>query len=119
MTTKLGMEAEAKAEQFLVKKGYKIVAKNVRFAFGEIDLVAQIKSVLVFVEVKFRTSLQFGAPYEAVGRAKQHRIIRAAQAFMQRLAKEPTCRFDVISITPKIDGYEFEHLEDAFWVEDS
>ena len=78
----LGKEGERLAEQYLKKKGYKLVERNYRCAGGELDLIVLDRRVVVFVEVKTRTGHGFGSPFEAVEFHKQQRMIRAAQYFL-------------------------------------
>ena len=79
-----GKQGEDAAASFLAKEGYKIVERNFRCPLGEIDIVAVDKGILVFVEVKTRSSNKFGLPEEAVNRRKQHQIIKAAQFYISR-----------------------------------
>jgi putative endonuclease len=119
MTGSIGKKAEDVAAAYLEKYGMVILAKNVMYPFGELDLVALDKKVLVFIEVKYRYSLAFGFPLEAVSRAKQKKIILAAKAYLQkRKCEEPRCRFDVVSLWGDLKNPVIDHIEDAFWVED-
>ena len=110
-TQNRGREGEKKAEKFLRKKGYTIIAKNYRTPVGEIDIIAQKNEVLVFIEVKNRSSSKFGTGAEAVTAKKQNKIIRSAQLYMKKYCEgEANCRFDVISI----DAKHIRHIENAF-----
>jgi len=93
-----------------------IVARGFRYRGGEIDLIARDGAELVFVEVKTRTSGEFGSPAEAVTRAKRRKLLLAASSFLQsRGIMQHPCRFDVISILLASDGSSrLEHLQDAF-----
>ncbi|MBR1822411.1 MAG: YraN family protein [Clostridia bacterium] len=106
-----GAQGEADARAFLVKKGAKILAMNWRRPTGEIDIIAQWKGTILFVEVKRRSSLRYGRPAEAVDRAKQSHILRTAALYLQEngLADAPV-RFDVIEVLPG----ELRHIESAF-----
>ena len=113
-----GAWGEALAAQYLRKKHYKIVAAGYRSRFGEIDLIAQNKQYLVFVEVKLRKNADFAAAREHVNRVKQDRIRMTASMY---LADHPTKlqpRFDVVEIYAPQDiateHPEITHLEDAF-----
>jgi len=102
---RVGEAGEQAAAEFVTSLGYRIVARNVRFRSGEIDLVARDGGVLVFVEVKTRRGRGFGTPDEAVGAAKQRRLIRLASLYLARLGSDPPpCRFDVVSVEPGPDG---------------
>lgn len=113
-----GQFAEEAVATFLAKRRFKILAKNVVFPFGELDLVADDGGTLVFIEVKYRKNSDYGEPYEAVGKSKQRKIILAAKAYLQKFKTEPPCRFDVVSIGGDLKNPVIEHLQDAFWVED-
>ncbi len=105
MNRRIGEAGEQAAAEFLRSLGYRIIARNVRFRAGEIDLVARDGGVLVFVEVKTRRGRGFGSPGEAVTVAKQRRLIRLASLYLARLGGEPPpCRFDVVSVEPGPDG---------------
>lgn len=93
-----GGEAEHGAARFLEHQGLKIVARNYHTRFGEIDLVAMEGEVLVFVEVRMRSSARFGGAAASITRAKQARIASAAARFLQRFPRAPRCRFDVVVV---------------------
>ena len=102
MTAKIrrGDEGERAAAQFLERRGYRILAYNYRTRLGEIDLIAEDKGTLVFIEVKVRGTDRFGGPAMAITVAKQARIARLAQQFLtaRRLEDRP-CRFDAVLIS--------------------
>jgi putative endonuclease len=111
----LGRWGEEEAVSFLCRQGMKIVARNVRTPVGEIDIVARDGQLLVFIEVKARRSNAFGTPQEAVGRAKQRQIIRAAQWYLgdgKGRGLQP--RFDVVAVRPGPGGALVEHIPNAF-----
>lgn len=105
-----GYEAEAAA--FLEAKGYRILERNFRCRLGEIDLIAALNEVLVFVEVKYRADENGGGPLAAVDRKKQQRISRVALYYLQSHcgSVDVACRFDVIGMTPG----GIRHIESAF-----
>ena len=72
---KIGLEKETLAAEYLMTHGVKILKKNFYFSGGEIDLIAQDKEYLCFIEVKYRTSNQYGLPENAVTREKQTRLV--------------------------------------------
>lgn len=114
----IGKTAEACAAHYLIERGYRVVAQNVRYPFGELDIVAHHKETLVFCEVKYRKTSDYGSPFEAVGRQKQKKIILAAKAYLTQNHKTlPACRFDVIAVEGDLNHPVIEHLEDAFWDE--
>ena len=112
----LGKEGEDIATDFLRDKGFSIIRKNYRTVFGEIDIIAKDKNVIVFVEVKTRTDNAFGHPFEAVDQRKRDKIRKVALSFMKSLKKEFPARFDVMSITRDRGGTRVEHIQDAFEV---
>lgn len=96
-----GRYGEDLAAAYLLKEGYRICERNWRRKTGEIDLIAEKKGVLVFVEVKSRSSPRFGSGAEAVTRKKQLKIIQTAQLYLclcGNNAANRECRFDVIEI---------------------
>lgn len=78
----LGRLGEAMAAEYLEKEGYSILARNARTSYGEIDIVARIGSLTVFVEVKTRRNRSFGYPEESVTVSKQEHMIQSAQAYL-------------------------------------
>ncbi|MBI3803307.1 MAG: YraN family protein [Nitrospirae bacterium] len=110
-----GREGEKIAAEFLLKKGYRILERNFRTRFGEIDIIAQDGKMLVFVEVKARSSDQFGAPQLAVNTKKQVKMSRVALAYMsQKKMDACECRFDVVGIRAQMGAPRIEHFRDAF-----
>ena len=108
----LGRIGENKAIKHLKKLGYKILEKNFKTKLGEIDIIAEDKETLVFIEVKTRSSLSFGAPSEAVNRKKQEKYFLVAEEYLIKTGNEERiCRFDVI----EIEGEKINLIKDAFW----
>jgi len=112
----LGKEGEDLAADFLKKKGFRIIEKNYRTVFGEIDIIARDHDVIVFVEVKTRAGNAFGHPFEAVNQKKIEKIRKVALCFMKSIKQEPPARFDVLSITRDGGKTCVEHIQDAFEV---
>jgi putative endonuclease len=111
----LGKEGERIAELFLKKKGYKLVARNYRCAAGELDLIVLDQRVIVFVEVKTRTGIEYGTPLEAVEVRKQQKMIYAAQFFLNaKKLSQREARFDVVGISWPGAQPLVEHIENAF-----
>lgn len=110
-----GQEWERLAARRLETEGYTIRELNFRARAGEIDLIAEEKGVLCFVEVKGRSGPGFGAPAEAVTLEKQRRIFRCAEEYLQRKRLgAPRCRFDVVTITEDDGRTEVRILRNAF-----
>ena len=111
-----GRRGEDLAAVFLLQSGYRILCRNWRVKAGEIDIIAQVSGVLVFCEVKARSSVTFGSGAEAVNWQKQQRIVRAALVFMQQYSfLDQPCRFDVVEILlPPGGGPSIRHIPNAF-----
>lgn len=105
-----GQSGEKLAVEFLKKQGFKIIETNFKCKFGEIDVVAREGGILVFVEVKTRSSNQFGLPEEAVGYRKIQHIIKSAQVYHSLHNNLPLGdRIDVVAIEK--DGKLIKRLE--------
>lgn len=116
-TVAKGKTAEDRAVALLVERGYEIVARNVRRAGGEIDIVAHDGETLCFVEVRSRQSTRFGSPASTVDARKQARIARAASAVLASYpAPQPRCRFDVVSIVGEGEESVIDIVQAAFTV---
>ena len=106
---------ETRAERWLARRGLQTIERNYHTRLGEIDLIMRDADALVFVEVKFRKSNDYGSGAEAVTAQKRQRLIRTAQYFLSQhpSANERPCRFDVISIQ---DGMipRYEWIQNAF-----
>jgi putative endonuclease len=110
-----GAAAEDAAESYLRTQGYRIVERNVASKLGEIDLVALDGETLCFVEVKARTSAEYGLAIEAVDRRKRRRIARTAAMFLAKNRSQRACRFDVLGLDRQADGsWRFTLVRDAF-----
>ena len=110
----LGARGEAIAAIFLKKKGFELLEKNFSAPGGEIDLITRKGKIWVFVEVKTRTSEQFGSVRESVGRRKFHRIQNAIEHyFLQKLAFDsiPDFQIDVVLLRISEGKVFCEHLE--------
>lgn len=109
------MQGEQIATDFLVNKGYRILKRNYRHSCGEIDIIAFKQGIMVFVEVKTRTSLRYGTPEEAINKSKIHHIKSTAMGFLSEFnISFKEIRFDVIAIYRQGDNFEINHIEAAF-----
>lgn len=107
----VGSQYEKLATAYLIEEGYQILCNNYYCKFGEIDIIAKHHEYIVFIEVKYRKTKQFGYPREAVTYQKRRHIIKTAQYYlMTQIGWEQACRFDVIEI---LDG-NITHLIAAF-----
>ena len=99
-TQQRGQRSERQAEQYLVKQGLTLVERNYHCRHGEIDLIMRHKQTLVFIEVRYRKSAQFGGAAVSVDKRKQQRIIATAENYLQQ--KNPAAlayRFDVVAMS--------------------
>ncbi|MCX7725191.1 MAG: YraN family protein [Thermodesulfovibrio sp.] len=110
-TVDLGKEGEKLAIDYLLSKGYKILERNFRTVFGEIDIIAKHKDFIVIIEVKTRISKRFGKPELSVNYKKQQKLKKLALYYLSKKKEEHPVRFDVIAI----NGKEIEHIENAFY----
>jgi putative endonuclease len=110
-----GQKSERLAAEFLKRKGYRILETNYRSKVGEIDIIAKEKGVLVFVEVKARSSRRFGSPKAAVTPAKQRKISMAALEYLKRSGQTGArARFDVVAIDTAAGSADIEVVKNAF-----
>ncbi len=112
---RLGNRGEEIAEVFLKKAGYRIVERNFRSPFGEVDIVAEDRGCIVFVEVKTRSNLSYGLPAESIGVKKRHKISLVASYYLKsKNIKQRDSRFDVVSIVSSDGVDRVELIKDAF-----
>ena len=110
---RVGKAWEKVAEDYLREKGYLILMMNYRTRYSEIDIIAETRGFLVFIEVKYRRNISSGYPLEAVDIKKQHRIRNAALIYLSENGYDidkTSIRFDGIGIL----GNKIEHIEGAF-----
>ena len=113
----LGDRGERAAVRYLKKQRFRIIAKQYRNSFGEVDIIAQDGKTTVFVEVKTRTSTNDGQPFEAVDLRKQEKITRIALAWLKKHDRlEQPARFDIVSIIWPDENSEpqIQHFRNAF-----
>jgi putative endonuclease len=111
----LGNRGEDLAVEYLSQKGYEILHRNWRYSRAEVDIIARIGNDWVFVEVKTRETDYFGYPEEAVTKAKQKQLQKAADAFVDANPIEGEIRFDIVAVILNETKQEIHHIEDAFW----
>jgi len=110
----LGKKGEEMAVAYLQEKGYEIVTRNFRYQKAEVDIIARKEGVLAVVEVKTRSSPDFGAPEDFVKRKQINSLVNAIDFFVNDHALDVDVRFDIIAIVKNDTGTEVQHLEDAF-----
>jgi len=111
----LGEKGEQLAVDFLIKKGYDIIERNYRFDKAEVDIIARQKDTLAIVEVKTRSSKDFGNPQDFVNTKKINLLVKAVDEYINIKDLEVDVRFDIIAIVKEGKGFDIEHLEDAFY----
>jgi len=109
-----GRQGEGIAAQYLLERGYRVLERNWRSHHREIDLIATRDGQVVFVEVKCRSPRSWTEPWEAVGKAKQRRLIAAAHAYVMQHHLDGEVRFDIISVILG-DPVQLDHMEYAFY----
>jgi putative endonuclease len=115
----LGKKGEELAVKFLQENGYQIIERNWTFQKAEIDIIAQKENYLAIVEVKTRSSLDFGDPQDFVKSKKIQLLIKAVNAYINDREKDfdnaIEVRFDIIAIHKDGETFAIEHLTDAFY----
>ena len=110
----LGNLGEELAVDYLIKKGYKVRAKNWRYLKAEVDIIAQKENTIIAVEVKTRTSDYFGDPQDFITKKKIKLLVMAMNEYVISKDLEVDVRVDIIAIIQNQKGTKIEHLEDAF-----
>ena len=111
----LGKLGEEMAVEFLKKEGYTILQTNYTFQKAEIDILAQKENTLTVVEVKTRSSLEFGLPQDFVKPKKIQLLVKAVDSFINERDLDIEVRFDIIAINKEGNSFVIEHLIDAFY----
>lgn len=110
----LGIKGEQAAASFMKRKGYKVLKRNWRMHRYEIDIVAEDDEYIIFVEVKTRTSRDWGNPEDFISKSKIKRIVEAADLYLQINDIDKPARFDIISALWNGKTFEIDHIDDAF-----
>lgn len=111
----LGKKGEQLAVDYLLKKGYDIVERNYRFDKAEVDIIAQQKDTLAIIEVKTRSTKDFGNPQDFVKPKQIKNLVKAVDEYVVVNDLDVEVRFDIIAIVKQGKGFDIEHLEDAFY----
>ena len=124
-TSDRGSYGEDIAVKYLESKGYKIICRNYRCIYGEIDIIAEIDGVMAIVEVKLRKNDKFLPAYAAVGPRKQDKIKKSAMMWLSEQARDYPLRLDIIEIytgAAKLSAFgetyaapKINHIENAFY----
>jgi putative endonuclease len=112
----LGHAGEAAAANYFLAHGFEIVHHNYRYRRAEVDLIIRDRTqLLVFVEVKARSTIQFGYPEEFVTERKRQLFRLAAEHYQEEVNWQGDIRFDILALTQTTTGFHLEHFEDAFY----
>ncbi|CAI8868429.1 YraN family protein [Methylocaldum szegediense] len=109
-----GRIAEDEALNFLQMQGLRLIERNYRCRYGEIDLIMEDGRAIVFVEVRYRRSSQFGGALESVDRRKQAKLLASAVHFLREKRMDRPARFDVAALAPANGGLTVKWVKDAF-----
>lgn len=112
---KLGDKGEQLAVDYLVKHHYDIIERNYRFDKAEVDIIAQKEDILAIIEVKTRSSKDFGNPEEFVKPKQIQNLVKAVNEYVIENDLDVEVRFDIIAIVKQGKTFDIEHIEDAFF----
>lgn len=110
----LGIKGEDMAVEYLKENGHRIIQRNWRFSGYEIDIISEHQEYIVFVEVKTRSTSNWGNPEEAIGRQRMRRMINGASNYLKLNSIDKPARFDILAIVMCNEEKKIEHIEDAF-----
>lgn len=114
----LGREGENAAVDYLKQEGYKILERNFFCRQGEIDAIALDGNYIVFIEIKSRTSTEYGLPSEAVTKRKLEHMIKTIKYYLYiRNLENENIRIDVIEVYVKEGKYKINHIKQIVWID--
>jgi len=102
-----GEQAEALAAAFVEDQGLRIVARNYRCRYGELDLIARDGDTLVFIEVRRRTGSRFGGAAASIDASKREKLLKTARHYLAALSPPPPCRFDAVLLSGESSRIEW------------
>ena len=111
----LGKKGEQLAVDYLLEHGYAIIERNYRFDKAEVDIIAKKGTILAVVEVKARSTKDFGNPEEFVKPKQIQRLVKAVDEYVTVNDLNVEIRFDIMAIVKDDNGYTIEHIKDAFF----
>lgn len=111
----LGKEGEQLAVDFLLKNGYEIMERNYRFDKAEVDIIAKKDAFLAIIEVKTRSTADFGNPQDFVKPKQIQQLVKAVDEYVTENDLDVEVRFDIIAIVNEAKKFKIEHLENAFF----
>jgi len=112
---KMGKYGEELAVEFLLNKGHNILARNYRFKKSEIDIITLCNNILIFAEVKTRTSDDYGYPETFVGHNQKEKIFEGALHYIEEQKWTGNVRYDIVSVNLSVTPADIQHFEDAFY----
>ena len=111
----IGKQGEEVAVDYLLKNGYEIIERNYQARKAEIDIIARKGDWLIVIEVKTRTSVDFGNPEDFVDKKKIKLLVKAIDEYVQETDLDLEIRFDIIAVLKNGNEFSIEHFEDAFY----
>ncbi|MBO6879999.1 MULTISPECIES: YraN family protein [Winogradskyella] len=111
----LGKKGEQLAVNYLANNNYEIVERNYRFDKAEVDIIAQKGDILAIIEVKTRSTIDFGNPQDFVKPKQIKNLVKAVHEYVTENDLDVEVRFDIIAIVKEKKGFKIEHLENAFY----
>ncbi|WP_339752022.1 YraN family protein [uncultured Winogradskyella sp.] len=111
----LGKKGEQLAVDFLLKNKYEIIERNYRFDKAEVDVLALKDNILAVIEVKTRSTIDFGNPQDFVKPKQIKNLVKAVDEYVNENDLDLEVRFDIIAIVKEKKGFSVEHLENAFY----
>ena len=111
----LGKKGEQLAVNYLQEHNYTIVERNYRFDKAEVDIIAKKKDIFAIIEVKTRSTIEFGNPQDFVKPKQIQRLVKAVDEYVTVNDLDVEIRFDIIAIVKEKNKYNIEHLKDAFY----
>lgn len=114
-TREVGQTAERQAADFLLENGFTIRHTNWQLGQKELDIVAEKRGILHFVEVRSLSSTAIMEPYQSIGKQKQRNLIWAANAYIDKLGLDMEAQFDIVSLVRTAGGITIDYIPNAFY----
>lgn len=111
----LGKKGEQLAVDYLLKNNYEVIERNYRFDKAEVDIIAKKNETLAIIEVKTRSTSDFGNPQDFVKPKQIQRLVKAVDEYVTENDLDVEIRFDIIAIVKTGKSYDIEHLKNAFY----
>ncbi len=111
----IGNAGEQFAVEYLLDKGYKVLERNYYFDRAEVDIIARTGNILAVIEVKSRSSIDYGRPHEFVKPRQIRNLVKAVDHYIESHDLNVEVRFDIIAVTRLGQQYSIEHIKNAFY----